>query len=146
MRHRAKDILASMIRRLPVAPPSMALAQVLNMALRLKLLPDDLGWLEGRSFRIEANDVGVQCRLHFANGQFAQSAISEVTIRASAADFLLMMRRKVDPDTLFFQRRLMLEGDTDLGLSIKNLLDSLDLTPVLNRWPLPARIRQQLLG
>jgi len=27
----------------------------------------------------------------------------------------------------FFQRRLVIEGDTDLGLNVKNLLDSLDL-------------------
>ncbi|MGB7997639.1 MAG: SCP2 sterol-binding domain-containing protein, partial [Photobacterium halotolerans] len=35
--------------------------------------------------------------------------------------------RKVDPDTLFFQRRLTMQGDTELGLAVKNLLDSLDL-------------------
>jgi predicted lipid carrier protein YhbT len=27
---------------------------------------------------------------------------------------------------LFFQRRLVIEGDTELGLALKNLLDSLD--------------------
>ena len=29
------------------------------------------------------------------------------------------------PDTLFFTRRLVLEGDTELGLEIKNALDAL---------------------
>ncbi|MCV5960072.1 SCP2 sterol-binding domain-containing protein, partial [Escherichia coli] len=35
--------------------------------------------------------------------------------------------RKEDPDTLFFQRRLSIEGDTELGLEVKNLMDSVDL-------------------
>ena len=33
--------------------------------------------------------------------------------------------RREDPDTLFFTRRLVLEGDTALGLEIKNALDAL---------------------
>jgi len=33
--------------------------------------------------------------------------------------------RREDPDTLFFTRRLVLEGDTALGLEIKNTLDAL---------------------
>jgi predicted lipid carrier protein YhbT len=36
--------------------------------------------------------------------------------------------RKEDPDTLFFSRRLVMEGDTELGLLIKNTLDAIDGT------------------
>jgi predicted lipid carrier protein YhbT len=39
----------------------------------------------------------------------------------------LIAGRKEDPDTLFFQRRLSIEGDTELGLEVKNLMDSVDL-------------------
>ena len=39
-----------------------------------------------------------------------------------------MMMREEDPDTLFFNRKLQIEGDTELGLITKNLLDSVD-------WP-----------
>ena len=31
-----------------------------------------------------------------------------------------------DPDTLFFSRRLVSEGDIELGLIVKNLLDAID--------------------
>ena len=37
-----------------------------------------------------------------------------------------LMLREEDPDTLFFSRRLRIEGDTELGLIVKNLLDSVD--------------------
>ena len=36
------------------------------------------------------------------------------------------MLREEDPDTLFFNRKLVIEGDTELGLVVKNLLDSVD--------------------
>jgi len=31
-----------------------------------------------------------------------------------------------DPDTLFFSRRLTIDGDTELGLLVKNALDAID--------------------
>ena len=36
-------------------------------------------------------------------------------------------QRGEDPDTLFFSRRLVMEGDTELGLLVKNTLDALDM-------------------
>jgi predicted lipid carrier protein YhbT len=49
----------------------------------------------------------------------------DVTIRASFGDYLALALRREDPDTLFFTRRLVIEGDTGLGLEIKNALDAL---------------------
>ena len=34
--------------------------------------------------------------------------------------------RREDPDTLFFNRRLCIEGDTATGVHVKNLLDALE--------------------
>jgi predicted lipid carrier protein YhbT len=42
-------------------------------------------------------------------------------------DYLTLISRREDADTLFFQRRLKMEGDTELGLYVKNLLDGLDV-------------------
>jgi predicted lipid carrier protein YhbT len=49
-----------------------------------------------------------------------------------------MARREEDPDTLFFCRRLILEGDTELGLLFKNTLDGLDASAFDWRKLLPA--------
>ena len=43
---------------------------------------------------------------------------------ARLADFLALMRADMDADTLFFQRRLRISGDTELGLIVKNWLDA----------------------
>ena len=53
--------------------------------------------------------------------------LPDLTISASAYDFYLLAMRKEDPDTLFFNRRLVVEGDTELGLIAKNALDAIDL-------------------
>ena len=61
-----------------------------------------------------------------------------MTFRASAYDFYLIARRIEDPDTLFFNRRLRIEGDTELGLVVKNSIDAID-------WQnLPAPLRALL--
>lgn len=46
-------------------------------------------------------------------------------MRASLADYAALALRREDPDTLFFTRRLVIEGDTALGLELKNALDAL---------------------
>jgi predicted lipid carrier protein YhbT len=43
--------------------------------------------------------------------------------------YLKLLTRQEDPDTLFFNRQLSIEGDTELGLAIKNLLDGIDWPP-----------------
>jgi predicted lipid carrier protein YhbT len=39
-----------------------------------------------------------------------------------------LLARQEDPDTLFFNRELSIEGDTELGLVVKNMLDAVE-------WP-----------
>lgn len=51
----------------------------------------------------------------------------DVTFSASVKPLVLMASQKIDPDTLFFKRELMITGDTELGLEVKNLIDQLDL-------------------
>ena len=52
---------------------------------------------------------------------------ADLTISASAYDFVLLARRQEDPDSLFFSRRLAMEGDTELGLLVKNTIDAIEL-------------------
>ncbi|SFN35373.1 ubiquinone anaerobic biosynthesis accessory factor UbiT [Xenorhabdus japonica] len=45
-------------------------------------------------------------------------------------NFILIAARKEDPDALFFQRHLQVEGNTELGLHVKNLMDSIELESI----------------
>lgn len=83
--------------------------------------------LQGRVLRLELKGFGIGPQ--FTLGAFGLKPAfgkPDVTIRASVADYIALALRREDPDTLFFSRRLVIEGDTELGLVVKNALDSAD--------------------
>ena len=113
----------------------------LNQALGHSVAAGDLDFLEDRVLRIAVTGVDGGCLLSVRRRQLAilrPDASPEVTIRASVEDFGLLATRRIDADTLFFQRRLVIEGDVSLGLMVKNYLDALDIDtlPWLVRGPL----------
>ncbi|MEA5672439.1 SCP2 sterol-binding domain-containing protein [Pseudomonas sp. MH2] len=84
--------------------------------------------LRGHWLRLHVSDLGlswcVTCQ--GARLKVVARSTADVTIRGNWREFLLLASRQEDPDTLFFRRRLVIEGDTELGLGVKNLLDALD--------------------
>ncbi|UCE31034.1 MAG: SCP2 sterol-binding domain-containing protein [Burkholderiales bacterium] len=124
--------LAAAGERLPQWPHSIALATALNAAIRLKLIDgDELSALEGRVVRIRVTDAGASASVERRDGRFRAAsgqAKADVVFSARATAYLQIATRQQDPDTLFFHRRLMIEGDTELGLIVKNLLDAIE-------WP-----------
>jgi len=82
--------------------------------------------LRGKVLRLEIAGLGFgpQFTLDFI-GLRPSFGHADVTVRASLADFFALALRREDPDTLFFTRRLVVEGDTELGLALKNALDAL---------------------
>lgn len=137
----------ALIARLPVAPPSLAFSAVANRLLWPALQTLDWKPLVGRRYAIRVKDLGLVLRFTVGTRGFApDSGAPDLTISATARDFLLLLARREDPDTLFFSRRLVSEGDTELGLTVKNLLDALEPGAVLQRLPAPlARLAQRLM-
>lgn len=138
----------ALIARLPVAPPSLAFSAVANRLLWPALQALDWQPLVGRRYAIRVNDLGLVLRFTVGTRGFAPDrGAPDLTISATARDFLLLLARREDPDTLFFSRRLVSEGDTELGLTVKNLLDALEPGAVLQRLPAPlARLAQRLMA
>src|SRR5690554_2221594 len=52
----------------------------------------------------------------------------DATLRSDQESMLQILHGEVDPDTLFFRRKLLITDDTELGLYIKNMIDTIDLT------------------
>ncbi len=77
----------------------------------------ELEFLEGRWLSIHVRDIDLQWFTSVVNGKLvvSQNAQADVSFSADASDLLMIAARKQDPDTLFFQRRLVIEGDTELG-------------------------------
>ncbi len=139
--------LAAVGEWLPQWPHSVALATALNTAIRLKMIDgDELAALEGRVLRIRVTDIGACASVERRGGRFravGAKASSDISFAATVSAFAQIATRQQDPDTLFFHRRLSIEGDTELGLIVKNLLDAIELPRFLQPTspPVPARSR-----
>lgn len=112
----------------PLGLSSQALSALVNHLLRGQALREQLDIIEGKVFCLKATDLPLQFTLRIQGRrlQAATGRVADVTIRATARDFVALARRTEDPDTLFFQRRLSLEGATEAGLCLKNLLDGFE--------------------
>jgi predicted lipid carrier protein YhbT len=104
--------------------------KICNRLLREQIDSGDLNFLEGVSLRLKIKDMGFDWaitkmanRLIFSKGYDG----AETTFAGNSSDLVLLASRREDPDTLFFQRRLSIEGNTELGLEVKNLIDSIDM-------------------
>jgi predicted lipid carrier protein YhbT len=126
--------VAALLSRLPAYPAALALTTALNVSVA-RQLPADVGaMLLHKRLRIQVRDARVTLDFTWTGGVFApraRHAQTDLCISASAHDFVRLAQRLDDPDTLFFNRRLSMEGDTELGLVVKNTLDALEL-PVLD--------------
>jgi len=129
-------ILRPSLRILPFIAQKSVLLPALSSVFREAIEDGDFEFLQGRWLKIAIIDLELTWWLSFDNDklvmasrdEMAENNITEdVSFSATGDDLVLIAGRKQDPDTLFFQRRLKIEGDTELGLEVKNLIDAIDI-------------------
>ncbi|WP_435234169.1 ubiquinone anaerobic biosynthesis accessory factor UbiT [Psychromonas sp. PT13] len=105
------------------------LLEILSRVFAEAIEDDELTFLQDKWLKVCVTDIDLTWYISFDGARLiiAEHCIKEdVSFSGAANEFILIAGRKEDPDTLFFQRRLSIQGDTELGLEIKNLLDNLD--------------------
>lgn len=130
--------LARLGARLPQLPPTLALVTGLNLALDRVLPRDTLEPLTGKRLLLKVTDAGMALRFTLTPRGFRplfDGRTPDLTLSATTRDYLALALREEDPDTLFFSRRLLMEGETDLGLLVKNTLDAVDWEAMNVRVP-----------
>ena len=139
--HFGPSLMSVPVKLAPFALKRQVLEQVLSWQFRQALADGELDFLEGRWLSIHVRDIGLLWYTSVSEGRLVVSATAEadVSFSADASDLLMIAARKQDPDTLFFQRRLVIEGDTELGLYVKNLMDAIELEQM------PKALRVMLL-
>ncbi|MDF2177418.1 SCP2 sterol-binding domain-containing protein [Aliiglaciecola sp. CAU 1673] len=102
---------------------------LLNQALKQPLAEGELDFIGCAVLKIRVDDLhqAWYLRLHQGRLRVALQGQDNACFSGESQSFLLLASQSVDPDTLFFQRKLMISGDTELALAVKNLLDSLEL-------------------
>ena len=138
-----KKVIGIPGRLIPYSAQKQVLSVVLNQAFREPLKYGELDFLEGAKVRIKVTDLNIDWLISVGSDKFtpiARELEDDVCISGESPDFILLATRQADPDTLFFQRRIRIEGDTELGLGVKNTMDSMD-------WEdLPMPLRRLLQG
>ncbi|WP_338830454.1 SCP2 domain-containing protein [Klebsiella quasipneumoniae] len=139
--HFGPSLMSVPVKLAPFALKRQVLEQVLSWQFRQALAEGELEFLEGRWLSIHVRDIGLLWYTSVVDSRLvvSQQADADVSFSADASDLLMIAARKQDPDTLFFQRRLVIEGDTELGLYVKNLMDAIELEQM------PKALRVMLL-
>lgn len=139
--HFGPSLLSVPVKLTPFALKRQVLERLLSWHFSQSLAEGELDFLADRWLSIQVRDIGLQWYTSVIEGRLvvSETAQADVSFSADASDLLMIAARKQDPDTLFFQRRLIIEGDTELGLYVKNLLDAIELEQM------PAVLRVMLL-
>lgn len=138
LRPLAKKVVGIPGRFIPYSAQKQVLSVVLNQAFREPLKHGELDFLEGARVRIKVVDLCIDWLISVSGDKFTaieRELQDDVCISGESPDFILLATRQADPDALFFQRRIRIEGDTELGLGVKNTMDSMDWEDL----PMPLR-------
>ncbi|MCG3730030.1 ubiquinone anaerobic biosynthesis accessory factor UbiT [Vibrio cincinnatiensis] len=126
----AASILRSPIHLLPKSVQKKVLLDGLKMVFHEALVDGDFEFLNDKWLKVEIRDLDLHWYISYQQDRLLVADVpqqEDVSFSGNLNDLILIAGRKEDPDTLFFQRRLSIEGDTELGLEVKNLMDSVDL-------------------
>jgi len=138
-------LLSLPISLVPAVAHSKVAVTVLNRAFARAIHEGELDYLQDRivQFHVQDMQLAFQVTLQQRRLVAVRSAEpADLTVSGDLHAFLLLTSRREDADTLFFQRRLRMEGNTELGLYIKNFLDGLDLE---SHW-LPRQIENLIIS
>ena len=120
--------LRRILRALPPQPPSFVLARLLDRVLLPRLDSQTRAAWSGRVVQLDLDDLGMRLRMRLDASGFRTAPAREspaVTVRSTSAALWRLVRGVDDADRLFFERALVMEGDTEFGLLLKNTLDAI---------------------
>ena len=130
---------------------SKVITVAINNALKEQLSDGELDFLENLCLEIKVTDLNKSWFFALEDEKIIVSHASntpknsDVVISGDFNSFVLLASQTIDPDTLFFKRKLLIEGDVELGLAVKNLLDRVELNQLPELLTKPIIAYAQIL-
>ena len=144
-------LLALPFTLIPGPVHSTILTTALNVLFAGRIPADsEFEFLRDRVLALKVRDAKVEYCFRYAGPAgfvpCQDGQAPDLTISGTIYDFLALATRREDSDTLFFNRRVVMEGDTALGLELKNLLDGMDPEGIGGLLPPLLRAANGLMG
>ena len=118
------------LKVLPAFVHNKVLVTTLNRMFSSELKAGELDFLQGKIIHISIKDAGIEYCFTLDNERLTaadKNLSPDLILQGTIYNYLLLASRQEDTDTLFFSRRLHMQGDTELGLYVKNFLDGMDM-------------------
>lgn len=133
-------------RLIPASLRGRALVASLNHLFKQAITNGELDFMQDHVLAIRVSDAALDFRISLKGKTFVSCEPwrkPDMTFEGTVYDFLLLTSRREDPDTLFFNRRLKLGGNTELGLQLKNFLDALEMDA---QWQTLQKLSEKAIG
>lgn len=118
------------LRIIPSFIHNKVLVTTLNKIFYKELKDGELDFLQRKVVHITIEDAGVEYRFTLNENKLIacdRNQNPDLVLKGTLYDYMLLASRREDTDTLFFRRHLHMQGDTELGLYVKNFLDGMDM-------------------
>lgn len=118
------------LKVMPAFIHNKILVTTLNRMFKDEIKQGELDFLQGKTINISIEDAGIEYSFTLINDRLAAAGkndSADLILQGTVYNYLLLASRQEDTDTLFFSRRLHMQGDTELGLYVKNFLDGMDM-------------------
>lgn len=118
------------LRRLPLWVEAIGAGVFISSIIEKKTsFRERLKEIDGKVFLFEAKDIGKAFYLHIKDGDIRlkphMAMAPDVRMRGDVDVLMGLILGRIDPDTVFFSRRLEIEGDTAAAIHFKNILQFL---------------------
>jgi len=122
--------LKLLLRTIPDRVHSQLFSRICTQLVRGQPFANKLVKLQGKVLQLTFTDTGNCWRFKIEAGALTANLKGDepvdIHVQGSTKNFLLLATHNEDPDTLFFNQELSLEGNTEDGLYLRNVMDAME--------------------
>lgn len=146
----APKMLGLPARLMPLAAEQLIFDSILTPLFKEAIDEGELDFLMDKVLKIEVSDMQKHWYFTLENQRLklcenTATSSCDLCFSGPMNSFVLLASQKADADTLFFKRQLTIEGDTELGLEVKNLVARLNLDDLPKPFALSLKQYSELL-